>query len=68
MMYGRFFSGLRRVARRSQCGEGGKQLRGQSLTRAETTIRYPEHFHGYPYNGPQGVPYTPDNQYSFGYP
>merc|ERR1711934_117273 len=29
---------------------------------------YPSHFHGYPYDGPTGERYTPDNQYSFGYP
>merc|ERR1712205_64106 len=29
---------------------------------------YPSHFHGYPYDGPVGQRYTPDNQYSFGYP
>merc|ERR1712086_46597 len=30
--------------------------------------RYPQHFHGYPYDGPVGERYTPDNQYHFGYP
>jgi len=29
---------------------------------------YPQHFHGYPYDGPTGQRFTPDNQFSFGYP
>merc|ERR1712216_867039 len=29
---------------------------------------YPQHFHGYPYDGPAGQRFTPGNQFSFGYP